>query len=601
MTARSDRIPFAYVVAIEGVVVRLNIRDAAHGRRSSVRGTTSPTLKVGARFGILSAGRVLAAEVQDLAFLDPVKARAREISSETAAEPPLRQLRATILGRFEVSSGGSEELQFVPGGLDAPALGDSAVPLDDPQLRAMLTHEGEGSFEVGIAADTHHPVRVRLNDLLARHIAVLGSTGQGKTSLVARLLQGLRRSYPSMRCVVFDVHGEYAKALPDLCRVSRFGVSDEVPDRAEPIPYPVLGEDGLEALIDPSDKAQRPALRFALAKLPFVEWHESGAGIAGSGAETLFSDCRQDDSAKAAQQSIQQLQETPARGSRWPNMRALGALAAEFWSLQATSRYDWSAKEHVATVQRDGFRYGHVAALVRRVEQLVDDPEFTNIVNCDPGTSVPADGDAFRLHRRDWVESFFGLGGDAGLHVVDLRAVSHAYLPFVLSGMMSALLRTIVENGQGSDRPLMLVLEEAHQFARRGALTTDNSRELLPYERLAKEGRKFGVSLLVSSQRPSEVSETVLAQCGTWFCLRLASESDRERVRHASEWADRTLLQRIVALPKHEAIAFGSPFRVPVHLRLRKPDPWHDAEDSKFHEKWSRTNRGADTGTPDAS
>jgi len=585
----AERIAFAHVVAIEGVTVRLNVRDAAHGRRSSANGTTTPTLRVGARFGIVTAGQVLVAEAQDLFFLDPIKVRTDEVRSDSAVGPPLRQLRATVLGRFEVA-GDPPSLRFVPGGLDAPALGDPAIPLDSDQLGAMLRHDGADSFEVGTAADTHMPVSVKLDELLARHIAVLGSSGQGKTSFVASLLQRLRQTYPAMRCVVLDVHGEYAKALPTGCRVSRFGVSPDEDNYAEPIPYTVLGEDGLEALIDPSDKAQRPALRFALSKLPFVEWHASGAGagIASSGVATLFSDCRQDNTATAAQQAIHGLRTATGRAGQWPSIRALAAVAAEFWSLQETKRWDNASKQHVATVERDSFRYGHVAALIRRIEQLADDPEFTCIVNCDPRTTVPATGDAFREHRRQWVETFFGIGAEPGVHVVDLRAISHAYLPFILSGMMSALLRTIVERGQGAANPLLLVLEEAHQFARRGALHADDTRELLPYERLAKEGRKFGVSLLVSSQRPSEVSETVLAQCGTWFCLRLASETDRERVRYASEWADRTLLQRILALPKHEAIAFGSPFRVPVHLRLRKPSPWHDAEDARFHQEWSK-------------
>jgi len=104
----------------------------------------------------------------------------------------------------------------------------------------------------------------------------------------------------------------------------------------------------------------------------------------------------------------------------------------------------------------------------------------------------------------------------------------------------------------------------------------------LAYERLAKEGRKFGLGLWISTQRPSEVSDTVLAQCGTWVVFRLTSETDQRTVGTAAEWIDKLEVSRIAGLPRQQALVFGACIPVPVRINAPTAKPLPNSEDPDF-------------------
>ena len=115
----------------------------------------------------------------------------------------------------------------------------------------------------------------------------------------------------------------------------------------------------------------------------------------------------------------------------------------------------------------------------------------------------------------------------------------------------------------------------------------DGARSMLAYERLAKEGRKFGISMWVSTQRPAELSPTVLAQCGTWAVFRLTSELDLRAVSAAGEWFDRQELDRIAGLPRQEAVIFGSGVSMPVRVVAPTANPVPKSTDPDFS-VWTR-------------
>lgn len=105
---------------------------------------------------------------------------------------------------------------------------------------------------------------------------------------------------------------------------------------------------------------------------------------------------------------------------------------------------------------------------------------------------------------------------------------------------------------------------------------------MLACERLAKEGRKFGVSIWVCTQRPAEISPTVLAQCGTWAVFRLTSEQDLRAVSAAGEWFDRQELDRIAGLPRQQAVIFGGSVAMPVRVVAPRASPVPKSTDPDF-------------------
>ena len=140
--------------------------------------------------------------------------------------------------------------------------------------------------------------------------------------------------------------------------------------------------------------------------------------------------------------------------------------------------------------------------------------------------------------------------------------------------------------------PVLLVLEEAHRFipARRDSNGV-GTRSTAVFERIAKEGRKFGLSLLLASQRPSELSETVVAQCGTVVAHRLTHEADQNLLRHATALSSRALLDQLPGLAQQHALVTGVSTGVPVAVRIRDVDNPPKSNDPNFLSTWSDASR----------
>jgi DNA helicase HerA-like ATPase len=123
--------------------------------------------------------------------------------------------------------------------------------------------------------------------------------------------------------------------------------------------------------------------------------------------------------------------------------------------------------------------------------------------------------------------------------------------------------------------PWVVVLEEAHNYARPARTDEDRGHKLarLAFERIAKEGRKFGLSLIIASQRPSEVSPTIISQCANFVSHRLQNPDDIDHFRRIIPMQARRLLDQVTILASGEAIVFGSPFHVPDPCSLRQAEP----------------------------
>ena len=181
---------------------------------------------------------------------------------------------------------------------------------------------------------------------------------------------------------------------------------------------------------------------------------------------------------------------------------------------------------------------------------------------------------------------FGGQQVDWRVHIVNLRRVSHDLTPFVLGSLLELYAYELFRRGQENKIPTLLVLEEAHHYLRPIGSGEDANQNSLAYERLAKEGRKFGLALWLSTQRPSEISPTVLSQCNNWVSFRLTSEKDLAAVQAASEWADRREVRRIAGLARQTAVVFGGSISMPTMVRAQTAVPQPRSDDAAF-DTWS--------------
>jgi hypothetical protein len=572
--ALSARQSFAYVVRIEGSRITLNLRDSHTGQYASHREGISPVVELGSLFAINAGPQFLIARVLGLHFAEPREAHREGVGTTGLNAEPLRHLEAVIQGYL---SRRADRLEFTRDNLVSPALGAGAYPLTSTELRTILRTDSANLTDVILGNETRTglPLRADLQDILPRHVAVIGATGQGKSSFTAAILQQLV-ALPRPRIVVFDINGEYQDSMVPYLSESEIllthlgGATPEFK-----IPYYALGRHGLSRLLLPSERTQRPALNFALESLPFVQWddHAGGVGLVGSEA-VLFDDCRPTGvaEAEAAIASLRRKDSLLPSGA-WPPMRALACLVAD---------------SHCITPGRNGpernaFSFQNVAPLITRILRRVDDPQFQAVVDIEGGKS-PGSGSL------DWVsegsrlvDSIFGETDSTWkIHILNLREVAHDVLPLVLGSLLELFAFELFRRGQDHTYPTLLVLEEAHHYLRQVASDADEPANALAYERLAKEGRKFGVSLWLSTQRPSEISPTVLGQCGTWATFRLIAEQDLRAIAAVSESVDRHELNRIAGLPRQHLLLFGAGVPIPVRLIAKTANPPPKSQDPDY-------------------
>jgi hypothetical protein len=529
--------------------------------------------------GIDAGAETIILRIMTVAFAEPreVHAAGRGRSSNVPQEP-LRQLRGRVVGFLAKRDG---RLAFSPQEWRLPVLGASVYPLSDIETVATIGATGIEAEQIRLGADSRNravEVCANIDQVLGRHMAILGSTGQGKTHFVAAVLQQLVR-LPKSRIVVFDVNGEYTPAFAHLgqrVKITQLGG----PNGGLRIPYYALGRHGLSRLLIPSEKAQMPTLRFAIEHLRFVEADAHGAKPVGGQANVLFDDCHTGNPAQANQAISAIRAGTSPLANQWPHMRALSCLATE-WYVLSPGRNG---------VERNAFQYGHIQSMINRIRGLIEDPQFTSVVEIAGGDGLvlplSMDAECAALVQEVFGSPVFGQN-DWSVHIVDLSRLTQDLMPFVLGSLLEMFAAEIFKRGPGSTHPTMLALEEAHHYLRQLPGESDGGQQALAYERLAKEGRKFGLSLLISTQRPSEVSPTVLSQCGTWAVFRLNNEADQRAVASAAETAGVNVSRQLAGLGRGEAIIFGAALPVPTRLSVSRPNPEPDSKDPPFLQEWS--------------
>lgn len=275
--------------------------------------------------------------------------------------------------------------------------------------------------------------------------------------------------------------------------------------------------------------------------------------------------------------------------------------APVFYSLQ--SLCDYFIPNRVSIEQANDNKIGsYVATLQMRLSRLLADGRYDFMTrveqHADPLGSYlrllmgsdPTRGNA----ASDWpgAEEYRAQAAHHGdgpsVTIFDLSLVASDVLENVTALLGRLLFDFAVRSTPRAEHPMLLVLEEAHRFVpARHDTRAGESRSTAVFERIAKEGRKFGVSLLLASQRPSDLSETVVAQCGTVIAHRLTHEADQNLLRHATALSSRSLLDQLSGLAQQHALVTGVSIGVPAAVRIRDIINPPESKDPDFLAKWS--------------
>jgi DNA helicase HerA-like ATPase len=228
----------------------------------------------------------------------------------------------------------------------------------------------------------------------------------------------------------------------------------------------------------------------------------------------------------------------------------------------------------------------HLTTLKLRLKTRLDDKRWQSFLNFEKE-------DTTFSNLSDWLKRFGFQDSEAPrVSVIDLSMLSHEALPYACAVLGRILLETRerLPANERYQHPWVLVLEEAHNYARPPRQNDDRGQELSRnvFERIAKEGRKFGLSLIVASQRPSEISPTIISQCANFISHRLQNPDDIDHFRRIIPMQARRLLDQVTVLAAGEAIVFGSAFHIParVQVDIPNPPPWSQTA-APYHE-WKK-------------
>ena len=227
-----------------------------------------------------------------------------------------------------------------------------------------------------------------------------------------------------------------------------------------------------------------------------------------------------------------------------------------------------------------GATYGKFDQLLVRLNSMMNDTRYDFMLKPRQRTSTDSLVDLMR--------DFVGLGEPkANVTVLNLSAVPYDVAPMVTALIGRLAFEFNFWNPKCLEFPIWLVCEEAQQYIPRN----DDSRyheARRTFEHISKAGRKYGVGLCVGSQRPHEVSETVLAQCGTYLCLRISNPDDQEYLKAMVPDAARGTFAALTSLSRGEVVAMGAAVPMPVRFRMNLPNPPPNAQDIDYANKWSQ-------------
>jgi hypothetical protein len=377
-----------------------------------------------------------------------------------------------------------------------------------------------------LAQDPTIPVMINGDRFFGKHIAIVGATGSGKSCTVAKVLQeGMKQSADqtgrsvlnNSHVVLFDIHGEYASAFPEANLIS---IENLI------LPYWLMNSEELEEMFIEGREmnSHNQVSQFKRAVTMNKQKYNTNCGQITYDSPVFFS-------INEVHRYIQNLNNATKNADSHElaikNSDVLDGIDEKLWLFE-----DLEFEEKVRSKINDGAYAGEFHSFVSRLETKLNDERLSFLLHPTNELGVELQTQDLELILRQ----FLGYKplSEANITIVDLSGI-----PFeVLSVVVALATRLIFDfklhfkktRNLGEELPLHLVYEEAHRYVPNSTASQFSSVRR-SIERVAKEGRKYGLSLMIVSQRPSEISETIFSQCSNFIAMRLTNPADQTYVR----------------------------------------------------------------------
>ncbi len=471
-------------------------------------------------------------------------------------EGVLNTVRIVLVGTVGITP--NNEARFSRSLVQVPEIDGECYILRDAQLQAfmaLLSVEGktEHSLEIGrYTIDENAVAYLDGNKLFQRHASLVGSTGSGKSWSVAAILEQAA-NLPSSNLIVFDLHGEYS-AL-SYARHLRIPGPEEVGQSDDSLlflPYWLMNAEELQAM--------------------FIDRSESSA----YNQVTVFQDT-------VVSKKREQLRELDKE-------EVLAAFTLDSpipFSIEDTIAELRDKNEEMVQGssgrQRQGPFHGQFSRLLVRLDSRVSDKRYGFLFQAPP-VEHEYDSMAAKMKRlMDYSEP------RAQITVIDFSEVPADILPVIVGLVARIIYQVQFWTDRKKRKPIALVCDEAHMYLpNKDGKSPVEQRAVENFEKIAKEGRKYGVALMVVSQRPADVSPTILSQCNNIISLRLTNGNDQVTVKRLMPESLEGLMDTLPILDIGEALVVGDAVLLPSRIRFHPPTEKPQSATIDFWDEWSK-------------
>ncbi|NOI09453.1 ATP-binding protein [Vibrio alginolyticus] len=568
---------------------------------------------------------------------------------------PLKKLSINPVGTLR-SDRKNDGFKFTRGTDAFPSVGDSVLLPTDQQLNSIIESGENRRVKIGDSPLANNAeIKIDPDKLFGRHVAVLGNTGSGKSCSVAGLIQWSldavlqQGQTPNARFIILDPNGEYSRAFGPKSKYKgnllRVEANSDYGELELKVPSWLWNSSEWGAFTQASSKVQLPLLRRALRAMRNDVLSEDDVTIqAKHFCGILLVSIRQLASqgqiyvngghAKGLVESLtswetslitlnEKIHNQPfnsvistintylssRRGAQWPAKPevsdtdkliselkeahvALGGDEQELLPKSEDTPIRFEGDDFVAYLEALAQETGteqFMEFLLTRIRTMLGDTRISAVTK---DSEEP-------ISLTDWLDTFLGKDTHGAITVIDLSLVPNEIIHLVTAVISRVTFEALQRYRKMNGKPLptVMVAEEAHTFIKRYKEESESQSVsdvcCKVFEKIAREGRKFGLGLVVSSQRPSELSPTVLSQCNTFLLHRISNDRDQEQVHRLVPDNMRGLLRELPSLPSRHAILLGWASELPVLVRMKElsEEQRPQSDDPDFWDVWSNSTR----------
>lgn len=499
---------------------------------------------------------------------------------------------------------------FVTGSTLLPSPTEEVDMAEQNILNCIFQNNQSYSFPLGnLIQNDSVTLHINGNAFFGKHIGIVGSTGSGKSCTVAKILQqvvGIKdnrnlniEAQKNAHIIIFDIHSEYKTAF-SLEEQQSFSLNYLDVEKLK-LPYWLMNSEELESIFIESNEvnSHNQISQFRKAVIMNKEKHNPTLTKITYDMPVYFS-------IEEVYNYIYNMNEEVI--SKLANEDAVPKIIENGQQISITDKKRYfekkfsfippsTAKDSKAS---NGPFNGEFNRFLSRLENKIKDKRLSFLMN-----PIKADGNVYKSDDfEEILKQFLGYIDKSNVSIIDLSGI-----PFEVLSITVSLISRIVfdfcfhysklkhERNELNDVPFMIVCEEAHNYIpKNGGADYQASKKSL--ERIAKEGRKYGISLMVVSQRPSEVSDTIYSQCNNFISLRLTNISDQSYIKNLLPNNTSSVTDVLPTLQPGQCLIVGDATPLPSIVQMEKPNPEPQSKNVNVCDVWNEEWKKIDQDEP---